>query len=54
MTPKLRGRALGALLQGKRASGGRLLLAEGDQAEALGKRVAAALFEPGAGALLNA
>jgi hydroxymethylbilane synthase len=39
-------------------SSGRLLLAEaqaeGDQAEALGKRVAAALFEQGAGALLNA
>ena len=40
------------------ASSGRLLLAEaqaeGDQAEALGKRVAEALFEQGAGALLNA
>ncbi|AHX15255.1 porphobilinogen deaminase [Dyella jiangningensis] len=39
-------------------SSGRLLLAEaqadGDQAEALGKRVAKALFEQGAGALLNA
>lgn len=39
-------------------SSGRLLLAEaqadGDQAEALGKRVAEALFEQGAGALLNA
>jgi hydroxymethylbilane synthase len=37
---------------------GRLLLAEaqaeGDQAEALGRRVAAALFEQGAGAFLNA
>ena len=40
------------------ASSGRLLLAEaqaeGDQAEELGKRVAEALFEQGAGALLNA
>lgn len=39
------------------ASSGRLLHAqaeaEGDQAEALGKQVAAALFEQGAGALLG-